>query len=99
MTDFERDESRKFCYANDTVFKTTTYDKLQHLIIIFESSALFHAIFLSFLIICVIRFRKQKNTEDSDIKDNFSAETANIKEVQVSYRKLGRFLSLVTIKL
>lgn len=100
MTDFDPDASTEICYPNDTTHQTISYESYENLMIIFEFSALFHAFFFSLLIVCVVKLRKQAEStnEGDNINDQALTETV-IQEVQVSYPKLGRFLSLVAIKL
>lgn len=100
MTDFGTDDSTEICYRNDTMHQTNNYESYGNLMIILEFSAFFHAFFFSLLIICIVKSRKQaESTNKGDnVKDHTLTETVS-PEVQVSYPKLGRFLSLVAIKL
>lgn len=100
MTDFESVDSSRVCYANQTHFITYRFKNYENLATLLEFSALINAIFILFLLLCVVKLRKQKNcvTEENSIPDEPSTESTK-PEVRESYPRLGRFLSLITIKL
>lgn len=97
MSDFGTDDSL-ICYANETIPEIFKYDNYDCLFVFLEFSTLFHAFLLLFLFL-YFKLRKQKKrvNQNTHVQDETSTETTT-PEVRVSYPRLGRFLSLVTIK-
>lgn len=101
MIDFDDHVSTtKICYANETIFELFNYDKYDHFIILLEFSTVFHAFFVLFLLLCAVKLKKQKRrVNDASVSREEPVTETTHPEFQQNYPRLGRFLSLVNMKM
>lgn len=100
MISFDTGDSREICYANETISATFRYEDYNQWLVLLSFSATFHAGFLLLLHSCAVKFGKyKKDCEEEAIVQDESPTEATLKPVEVFHRRLGRFLSLVNIKL